>query len=96
MREKRPYPSLANGKVTGAASDRDFMRSSFVVRNHQDGTGTIALDWYEMSDGQAYHSSDEFMRTELETALQIVRLLNAQVPGLVHAAEQLDWPLDER
>lgn len=67
------------------------MRSCFVVRNHRDGTGTIALDWYEMSDGRDYGSSDVFMRTELQTALQIVRLLNGQLPGRVHAAEERDW-----
>lgn len=95
MSEKRPLPSEATGKITGAPSGRDFMRSCFVVRNHQDGTGTIALDWYEMSDGRDYCSSDVFMRIELETALQIVRLLNAQLPGRVHAAEQLDSPEGE-
>ncbi len=68
------------------------MRSCYVIHNHQDGTGTVALEWYEMSDGRDYCSSDVFMRTEIETALQIVRLLNAQLPGRVHADEQLDWP----
>ncbi len=44
-----------------------------------------------MSDGRDYFSSEVFMRTELETALKIVRLLNAQLPMRVHAAEQEDW-----
>jgi hypothetical protein len=92
MSEKRLLSSGAIGKITGAPSGRDCMRSCFVVHNHQDGTGTIALDWYEMSDGRDYGSSDVVMLTELETALQIVRLLNAKLPGRVHAAEQLDWP----
>jgi hypothetical protein len=94
MSEKRLLSSEATGKITGAPSGQDFTRSCFVVHNHQDGTGTIALNWYEMSDGRDCGSSDVFVRTELETALQIVRLLNAQLPGRVHAAEQLDW-LDE-
>jgi hypothetical protein len=95
MNEKVPLSSAATGKITGAPSRQDFMRSCYVVRNHQDGTGTVALDWYEMSDGRDYHSSDVFMRTELEAALQIVRVLNAQIPGRVEAGEQLDWPDEE-
>lgn len=79
-------------KITGMRSGSGLNRCCYIVRNHQDGTGTIALDWYEMSDGRDYFSSDVFMRTELETALPIVRLLNEQLPMRVHAAEQEPWP----
>ncbi len=82
--------------ITGVHSGPGFMRSCFVVRNHGDGTGTIVLDWYEMSDGRDYHTSEVFMRTKLETALQIVRLLNAQLPMRVYAAEEEDWPYDDQ
>ena len=95
MNEKRPLSSEAAGKITGAPTGRDFMRCCYVVRNHQDGTGTVALDWYEMSNGRDYGSSDVFMRAELQTTLQIVRLLNAQLPGRVHSNEQLAWPDEE-
>ena len=95
MNEKRALSVEAIAKFTGHSPPGTFMRSCYVVRNHGDGTGTVALDWYEMSDGRDFYSSDEFMRTELEAALQIVRLLNAQMPGAVHAAEQIDWPEDD-
>lgn len=92
MSDKHTLSHEASQRLTGVSSGPGFMRSCYVVRNHQDGTGTIALDWYEMSDGRDYGTSEEFMRTELQTALQIVRLLNAQLPGRVYAAEQVDWP----
>ena len=84
--------SEAAAKITGMRSGPGFNRCCYTVRNHQDGTGIIALDWCEMSDGRDHFSSEVFMRTDLETALKIVRLLNAQLPMRVHAAEQEDWP----
>jgi hypothetical protein len=95
MSEKRTLSSQAAGKMTGAPSRKDFMRSCYLVRDHQDGTGTIALDWYETSDGRDFCSSDVFMRTELDTALEIVRLLNAQLPARVQVNECQEWPDEE-
>lgn len=94
MSKNRALPSEVAGKLTGVSSGRDFMRSCFLVLDHQDGTGTIALEWYEMSIGRDACSFDEFIRTELQTALQIVRLLNAQLPGRVDARELVAWPDD--
>jgi hypothetical protein len=92
MTNERHLPAEAASKLAGAKSGPGFNRSCYVVRNHGDGTGTVALDWYEMSIGRDYFSSEVFMRTELNTALQIVRLLNAQLPMRVYAAEVEDWP----
>ena len=44
------------------------------------------LDWYETSDGHDYGTSEEFMRAEIETARQLVNLLNSQLPGRVLSA----------
>ena len=71
---------------------RDFMRACYSVQNHGDGTGTIVLDWYEISDGGDYCCSDVFMRVEIVTARQVVALLNKQLPGLVGSAPtEVDW-----
>lgn len=68
------------------------MRGCYCVRNHADGTGTVALDWFETSDGRDYHSSDTFMRTEIETARKIVSLLNGRLPGrVIGVPVELDW-----
>ena len=84
-------PPEAQSRLTGAPSGKDFMRACYVVRDHGDGTGTVALDWYEMSDGRDYGTSDVFMRTELSAAISIVDLLNTHLPLRVHAATHLDW-----
>jgi hypothetical protein len=81
----------AQSRLTGAPSGKDFMRACYVVRDHGDGTGTVALDWYEMSDGRDYGTSEVFMRTELSAAIGIVELLNTLLPFRVHAATHLDW-----
>ena len=79
-------------RVTGAPSANDFMRACYAVWNHGDGTGTIVLDWYETSDGRDYCTSEEFMRAEIETARQLVSLLNSQLPGRVLSAPtEHDW-----
>jgi hypothetical protein len=65
MNEKRQLSSEATKRITGVHSGPGFMRSCYIVRNHGDGTGSVALDWYEMSDGRDYGSSEVFMRTEL-------------------------------
>ena len=67
------------------------MRACYVVRDHGDGTGTVALDWYEISDGRDYCTSDIFMRTELSAAIEIVSLLNPHLTSRVYAATLLDW-----
>lgn len=78
--------------ITGAPNPNDFMRACYAVRNHGDGTGTIVLDWYEMSDGCDYGSSDEFMRAEIETARKVVSLLNSQLPArALSAPTEIDW-----
>jgi hypothetical protein len=70
--------------ITGA-SDRPFERACYAVIAHDDGTGTVVLDWYETSVGRDFMMSEEFMRAEIDTARQIVQLLNQQLPGRVHA-----------
>ncbi len=75
--------SEARSRITGAS--HHFMRACYAVEVHGDGTGTIVLDWYETSIGLDYGTSITFMRTEIETARQIVRMLNEHLPGRVNA-----------
>jgi hypothetical protein len=75
-------------RITGAR--HGFERACYAVRAHGDGTGTIVLDWYEMSAGRDYMGSQEFMITEIKTAHEIVRLLNAQVPGSAPGITEYD------
>lgn len=91
MNDAPRLPPEARSRLTGAPSGKDFMRACYVVRNHGDGTGTVALDWYEMSDECDYGTSEVFMRTELSAAIGIVELLNTHLPFRVHAATHLDW-----
>jgi hypothetical protein len=78
--------------LTGAPSFGDFMRASYSVHNHGDGTGTVVLDWYEMSEGCDFGTFVEFMRAEIETARQVVALLNKQLPGRAGSAPtEVDW-----
>ncbi len=83
--------------ITGAPqSTSPFERASYAVRNHGDGTGTVVLEWYEVSDGRDHFNTDEFMRAEIETARQVVALLNAQLPGRVMSAQtEFDWSEQE-
>jgi hypothetical protein len=78
-------------QVTGTPSPGTFERACYAVRNHGDGTGTVVLDWYEMSDGRDYFNSDEFMRAEIGVAREVVRMLNEQLPARVHAETEIDW-----
>jgi hypothetical protein len=82
-----------NAHITGAPrSTSPFERASYAVRNHGDGTGTVVLEWYEVSDGRDHFNTDEFMRAEIETARQVVALLNAQLPDRVMSAQtEFDW-----
>ena len=91
MSSKAPLSKDAVKKITGSSSGHDFMRSCYIVRDHRDGTGSIALDWYQTSDGRDYCTSDVFMRTELTIAAKIVELLNSQLPGKVEAATFVEW-----
>jgi len=79
-------------RVTGAPSAGDFMRACYAVHNHGDGTATIVLDWYEMSDGRDFCTYEEFMRVEIEAARKVVSILNNQLPGRVSSAPtEHDW-----
>jgi hypothetical protein len=77
--------------VTGAPRPGTFERACYSVRNHGDGTGTVVLDWYETSIGRDYFGSDEFMRATIEVARDVVRVLNDNLPGRVHAETEIDW-----
>jgi hypothetical protein len=83
----------ARKRITGAP--HGFERACYAVKAHGDGTATIVLDWYEMSIGRDFRVSQDFMRTEIETARQIVRLLNAQVPSRVHGTTEYDASEDD-
>lgn len=72
--------------VTGTPRAGTFERACYSVWVHGDGTGTVALDWYEMSDGRDFFHSEHFMRTEIETARTVVKLLNGQLPERVLSA----------
>jgi hypothetical protein len=78
-------------QVTGMPRPGSFERASYSVRNHGDGTGTVVLDWYEMSDGRDYFGSEEFMRAKIEAAPEVVRVLNQQLPGRVNAETEMEW-----
>lgn len=78
-------------RITGHPPHGAFERACYAVRNHGDGTGTVVLDWYEMSDGRDYFNSEEFMRVEIETARAVVELLNRQLPARVGAQIEWDW-----
>jgi hypothetical protein len=60
-------------QITGTPRPGAFERACYAVGNHGDGTAVV-LDWYEMSDGRDYCTSDEFMRADIETARQVVAL----------------------
>ncbi len=92
MNETSHLSFEAQSRLTGAPSAKGFDRACYCVRDHGDGTGTVVLDWYEVSDGRDYGSSDEFMRAELSVAIKVVNLLNAQLPSSVHARTRIDWP----
>ena len=78
-------------RVTGAPSGRDCTRACYAVWNHGDGTGTIVLDWYEMSIGRDHCHSEVFIRAEIETARKVVNLLNSQLPARVSASTEVDF-----
>ena len=78
-------------QITGTPRPGSFERACYSVRNHGDGTGTVVLDWYEMSDGRDYFGSEEFMRAEIEAARGVVRILNQQLPVRVNAETEMDW-----
>jgi hypothetical protein len=46
-------------QVTGTPTQGTFERACYAVRNYGDGTGRVVLDWYEMSEGRDYCSSEE-------------------------------------
>jgi hypothetical protein len=78
--------------IKGTPRRGTFERACYAVLDHGDGTGTVVLDWYEMSDGRDYFGSDEFMRAEIGTARQVVALLNEQLPARVLSAPtERDW-----
>jgi hypothetical protein len=81
--------SEAKNRITGAPQG-SFERACYAVMSHGDGTGTIVLDWYETSLGRDYVTSESFMRTEIDAARQIVRMLNEQLPGRVHAITEYE------
>jgi hypothetical protein len=84
-------PRFPSSRITGSALNA-FERSCYSVCAHGDGTGTIALDWYETSDGHDFCNSQYFMRAEIETARAVVELLNRQLPGRVMSAPtEIDW-----
>ncbi len=91
----KPLPPEAVARLTGALINGSLVRACYCVRNHGDGTATIALDYYEMSIGRDFGGHDDFMRVELTTAREVVALLNAQLPGRVDAETELDWPDSE-
>ena len=62
-------------QITGTPRPGSFERACYSVRNHGDGTGTVVLDWYQMSDGRDYLGSEEFMRAKIEAAREVVRNL---------------------
>lgn len=81
-----------NPSITGTPHKGTFERGCYCVRNHGDGTGTIVLDWYEMSDGRDYSCSLAYMRTSVDTARQVVALLNAELPSrALSAPTEVDW-----
>jgi|HubBroStandDraft_6_1064221.scaffolds.fasta_scaffold1391519_2 hypothetical protein len=84
----------ARAKITGAS--RLFERACHAVHTHGDGTGTIVLDWYETSDGRDFMIFESFMRVEISAARDIVRILNAQLPGGLAARTEYEWPEDEK
>ncbi len=84
--------SKARSQITGA-SQGPFERACYAVYAHGDGTGTVALDWYETSDGRDFMGSIMFMRTEIEASRSIVRLLNANLPGGLPA--RTEYPAEE-
>lgn len=84
-------------EVTGVPRPGAFERACYSVCVHGDGTGTIALDWYEVSDGRDFFHSDHFMRAEIETARAVVELLNTQLPGRVMSAPtEINWSGQDR
>jgi hypothetical protein len=79
-------------QITGMPRPGTFERACYAVHNHGDGTGTVALDWCEMSDGRDYFGSHDFMRAEINRARQVAALLNKQLPGRVLSVPtELDW-----
>jgi hypothetical protein len=78
-------------QITGTPDSGTFERACYAVRNHGDGTGTVVLDWYEMSVGRDYFGSYKFMRAKIEVAREVVRILNEQLPGRVNAQTEIDW-----
>lgn len=91
MNQGKVADPIAQGRITGSPEPGSFERACYAVRNHGDGTGTIVLDCYEMSEGRDYIGSQQFMRTEVETARVLVELLNRQLPGRVWAETEIDY-----
>jgi hypothetical protein len=85
--------SSTQDKITGAS--RGFEHACYAVEAHGDGTGTVILDWYETSIGRDFMNRETFMRAEIETARQIVRLLNQKLPGRVDAITEYPPPQHE-
>jgi hypothetical protein len=88
FKDAPPLDLEAQKRITGAP--HGFERACYAVKAHSDGTGTIVLDWYEMSTGHDFMISQDFMTTEIATARQIVHLLNAQVPSRVDGTTEYD------
>jgi hypothetical protein len=81
-------PSLSLEVSSALINARDRLGPGMVsvvldVMAHGDGTGTVVLEWYETSVGHDYMTSETFMRTNIDTARQIVMLLNQQLPNRV-------------
>jgi len=91
MTDDGSLSSEARARLTGVDSGPGFIRCSYVVHNHSDGTGTIALNQYEMSIGRDLCGFQDFMCVEIGVVRQVVKLLNDQLPARVPAAEVEDW-----
>jgi hypothetical protein len=85
--------AAAQSRITGA-SETPFTRACYAVQPHSDGTATVILDWYETSTGRDSMTFDIYMRTEIEAAREIVRILNASLPHRVAATTEHP-PIDE-
>ena len=85
--------AAAQSRITGV-SESPFTRACYAVQPHNDGTATVILDWYETSTGRVHMTFDIFMRTEIEEAREIVRILNASLPHRVAATTEHP-PIDE-
>ncbi|MPR10486.1 hypothetical protein [Microvirga tunisiensis] len=65
--------TLVDGKYNHP-SGSCFERCCYCVEDNGNGTGTVVLEWYEISDGQDYMTSEAFMTTTLEAARAVVHI----------------------